>query len=505
MIDEIILYFSSNTPSSIKTIHLVIFMQDTYQAFQEELQAGQIRTSTAMPTQAPSSTKHSSLAIPTQAPLTSRHKSRRVKYSQPSAAPETSSAALNIGQLTLNVVRGDISEESTDTIVVPTNATMQLTGQGVAGAILNKGGQELQEICNSITGNGVTLSEGKVVSTPVTGALKSKALFHIVFESKDDKKFTKVIVACLQEADKKKYKSISFPAIGTGIHGYPPQIAAFGMYKAIEQNAAKLKHLRIVRIVLYPQDVYSTFVQVFQNPDVYETPGFVDRAKTFIESMLPTSVVLWSTSEGATPVDFTFIQDETNQEVVIRIYGETEQFVDNAETDIEKLIEDTFVTTEVENQMVSKLSRDEIIRLQSHAKDLHVYIDIDPEPLNTIKLKGDETNVHKMKCFAVELLSEVEKAEKQKEEADKLSKTIRWLRVDSNGDEEEYSIEENYEIEGAFRFRSGKGTYHHASTSDGTDFTIDFDKNEEVDHNKHNARSVVKRNDLLKKIQEGKM
>ena len=491
IVSEICCYLSSNTHSSIRTVHLVIYMPDTYQAFQVELQANQVSRSPKMHFQVPMK-------------KFIKRQIRRVKYARPSTATDYESGTLTIGQISVNIILGDIGEESTDVIVVPTNPTMTLLGQGVAGAILKKGGPELQVLCDTITANGMTLSEGKVITTSVTGALKSKALFHIVFKGEDEKKFVKVITACLQEAEKKKYQSISFPAIGTGSYGYPPHVAALGMYKAIEQNSQKLKHVQLIRIVLYPPDVHSTFNQVFHNPTAFDAPGFFDRAKNFIGSVLPAS---WSpSSDSVASTDSANLKDETNQAVVIRVYGETEMQASSAEMEIEKLIAATFISKEIDNQMVSKLSREEFDSLQRKAKELHVDIVIDREPnLSTIRIKGDETNVHKMHCFTIELLAEVEKVMSQKEEAEKLYKTIQWSRMDSNDDEEEYSMEENYKIESAFRFRGGKGSFHHRSPSDGTDFTIDFDKNEEVDHNKHDIKSVVKRTDLLKKIQEGKL
>ena len=486
MVDEIQSFFASSA-SSISTVHLVIFMADTYQAFQTAIQNSQT-TSNPSAVHIPKSILH------TRVP-------KRVKprsYSQPplkNAVVPGTDCTVSFGQLRVKIIQGDIGDQDTDTIVVPTNSTMQLTGQGVAGAILRKGGHNLQETCNTVLANFGKLTEGKVIFTPVTGDLKSKTLFHIVFESKDDKKFVKLIVACLQEAENMKYKSIALPAIGTGIHGYPAQVAALGMYKAIQQVSPILSYLKQIRIVLYSHDDCSKFIQVFQNPASFETPGFIERAINFV---FPSRS---EASASESPVTVTF--DDINQEVVIRVYGKTNASVNAAEKGIEKLIEETFISNEVENRFIDNLSPEEVSRLQSKSKELDVYIEIDPDPLNTIKIKGDASNVHKMQCFAMELLSEVERAVKRKKDSEQVYKTIKWFRTDSNGDEEEYSQEENLEIENAYRYRSGKGDYRHTSQPDHTDFTIDFEKNEEIDHTKQDSKCSVNRVDLLKKVQEG--
>ena len=482
MVDEIQSFFASSA-SSISTVHLVIFMADTYQAFQTAIQNSQT-TSNPTAVHVPKSILH------TRVP-------KRVKpqsYSQPPVVSGTH-CTVSFGRLRVNIIQGDIGDQDADTIVVPTNSSMQLGGQGVAGAILRKGGHDLQETCNTVLANFGKLTEGKVIFTPVTGDLKSKTLFHIVFESKDDKKFVKLILACLQEAEKMKYKSIALPAIGTGIHGYPAQVAARGMYKAIQQASPNLSYLKQIRIILYSHDDCSRFIQVFQNPASFETPGLIERAFKYV---FPSQSEA-SASENLVTVTF----DDTNQEVVIRVYGETNASVDAAEKDIEKLIRDTFISKEIENQYINNLSPQEVSRLRNKAKDLHVYVEIDPDPLNTIKIKGDDSNVHKMQCFAMELLSDVERAVKAKEDTEKLYKTIRWSRTDSNGDEEEYSPEENFNIESAYRNRCGKGDYRHVSQPDHTDFTINFDKNEEIDNTKQDSKCSVNRVDLLKKVQEG--
>ncbi len=90
-----------------------------------------------------------------------------------------------------------------------------------------------------------------------------------------------------------------------------------------------------------------------------------------------------------------------------------------------------------------------------------------------------------------------------KEDSERMYKTIRWFRTDSKGEEEEYSLEENFEIENAYRFESGKGKYQHVSPHDRTDFTINFEKSEEIDHTNGDSKSSVSRVDVLKKVQEG--
>jgi len=183
------------------------------------------------------------------------------------------------------------------------------------------------------------------------------------------------------------------------------------------------------------------------------------------------------------------------------VYGESNQALDDVEMEIDKLIDRTFITEDihVENAVVSKLTKEklDILRRQSETHNVHITID-----LNRIRIKGNDINVHKMLRSANELLEDVKKAIREMEQAKEMHKTIKWIRVDSD-DDEEYSVEESYEIERAYRFRKGTGNYTHQSESQ--HFTIDFSKLQEKDHKHTGKLCVVKRTDILREAEDGEL
>ena len=119
----------------------------------------------------------------------------------------------------LQLVKGDITEQSTDAIVNAANAQLILGG-GVAGAIRRKGGPAIQEECNKIGG---TFVGGAVITTG--GNLKAKHVIHAVGprmgEGEEDNKLKKATINSLKIAEENNLKSIAFPAISTGIFGFP--------------------------------------------------------------------------------------------------------------------------------------------------------------------------------------------------------------------------------------------------------------------------------------------
>jgi O-acetyl-ADP-ribose deacetylase (regulator of RNase III) len=119
----------------------------------------------------------------------------------------------------LQLVQGDITEMATDAIVNAANAHLVLGG-GVAGAIRKKGGSVIQAECDKIGG---TFVGGAVITTG--GKLKANYVIHAVGprmgEGNEDAKLRNATLNSLKLADEKKLKSIAFPAISTGVFGFP--------------------------------------------------------------------------------------------------------------------------------------------------------------------------------------------------------------------------------------------------------------------------------------------
>lgn len=120
---------------------------------------------------------------------------------------------------TLRLVQGDITERDVDAIVNAANSYLQ-HGGGVAGAIVRKGGQVIQEESNKI---GFT----PVGTSVITGAgkLPAKFVIHAVGprmgEGDEDNKLKNAVFSSLRLASEKGLKSISIPAISSGIFGFP--------------------------------------------------------------------------------------------------------------------------------------------------------------------------------------------------------------------------------------------------------------------------------------------
>ena len=137
----------------------------------------------------------------------------------------------------LILLQGDITEMDTDAIVNAANKNLVL-GAGVAGAIRTKGGPAIQEECNRIGGAAVG---GAVITTG--GNLKASYVIHSVGprmgEGDEDQKLADATRNSLNLANKKGLSSIAFPAISSGIFGFPKDRCAQIMLATVVETLKK--------------------------------------------------------------------------------------------------------------------------------------------------------------------------------------------------------------------------------------------------------------------------
>jgi len=159
----------------------------------------------------------------------------------------------------IRLVQGDITELDTDVIVNAANAQL-IMGGGVAGAIRRKGGPIIQEECNKI---GNIFVGGAVITTG--GNLKAKYVIHAVGprmgEGNEDEKLRNATLNSLKLMDEKKLKTIAFPAISTGIFGYPIDRCAKIMIKTSKKYLSTATQIQEVILCLYSKSDYEVFIR----------------------------------------------------------------------------------------------------------------------------------------------------------------------------------------------------------------------------------------------------
>lgn len=160
---------------------------------------------------------------------------------------------------TLRLVSEDITGRDVEAIVNAANSRLQ-HGGGVAGIIVRKGGQVIQEESNAI--GHVPVGEAALTGA---GKLKAKHVIHAVGpqmgEGDEDTKLTNAINSVLELAAEKGIKSISIPAISAGIFGFPKDRCAEIL---VSETIAFLRDkadspLELVEFCIFDKEAYRFF------------------------------------------------------------------------------------------------------------------------------------------------------------------------------------------------------------------------------------------------------
>jgi len=164
---------------------------------------------------------------------------------------------------TLRLVQGDLTERDVDAIVNAANSHLQ-HGGGVAGAIVRKGGQIIQDESDKI---GFTPVGTAVITS--AGKLPAKFVIHTVGprmgEGDEDNKLKSAVMTTLQLATSKGLKSVSMPAISSGIFGFPKDRCAKIL---VNESANFLKtqktSLEVIEFCVYDDNTMEHFKREFE-------------------------------------------------------------------------------------------------------------------------------------------------------------------------------------------------------------------------------------------------
>jgi O-acetyl-ADP-ribose deacetylase (regulator of RNase III) len=170
----------------------------------------------------------------------------------------------------VELVKGDITEQPVDAVVNAANSSL-MGGGGVDGAIHRKGGPPIKEECKNIRAEQYPdgLPTGQAVAT-TGGSLPAKWVIHTVgpvYAKSQDR--SDLLASChtesLKVADDLGAETVAFPAISTGVYGYPLDEAAPVAIKAVTTANTKVRE---VRFVLFDDRSYSAFERALS-----EAPG----------------------------------------------------------------------------------------------------------------------------------------------------------------------------------------------------------------------------------------
>ena len=164
---------------------------------------------------------------------------------------------------TLQIAQGDITLEEVDAIVNAANEQLQ-HGGGVAWSIVRRGGDVIQQESDAWIRKHGPVPHSRPAWTRA-GSLPSRFVIHAVGpvwgDGDEDKKLADAVSGSLRVADELKCESIAFPAISTGIFGFPKDRAAGIMFNTIDNYFIENESgLKIIRLVLWDDETVKVFL-----------------------------------------------------------------------------------------------------------------------------------------------------------------------------------------------------------------------------------------------------
>lgn len=164
----------------------------------------------------------------------------------------------------LSFVQGDITEAQVDAVVNAANSSL-LGGGGVDGAIHRKGGPDILAACRALraSDHGRGLPTGQAVAT-TAGRLPARWVIHTVGPVwRPDEDRSALLASCyrtsLHVADQLGAATVAFPAISTGIYGWPMDDGARIAVQTAREADSWLESVEEIRFVLFTDDAYAAF------------------------------------------------------------------------------------------------------------------------------------------------------------------------------------------------------------------------------------------------------
>src|SRR5512138_2429514 len=179
-----------------------------------------------------------------------------------------------IGRTKLILKVGDITQEEVDAVVNAANSSL-MGGGGVDGAIHRAGGPAILEECRKIrtSQHPGGLPAGEAVAT-TAGRLPAKYVIHTVGpvwhggKSGEPETLARCYTRSLEEAEKLGLLSVAFPAISTGVYGYPRERAAAVAWRAVSAFLAAHARPHTVRMVFFSAPDMRVFLDAVKG-DAY--------------------------------------------------------------------------------------------------------------------------------------------------------------------------------------------------------------------------------------------
>ena len=346
---------------------------------------------------------------------------------------------VRIGDLKVEVVKGDITKECSDGIICVVHEDLNMQNGNLSASIASASGRTVQD---ELTGK-FPQQPGSVVTTSA-GNLAAKHIIHMVVRPGNKKHLQKCIHAALKEVHSMGLKSVSIPAIGSGGMGLRPSDSAevvLGTIRAFFERVDSSGMARELRVVVFEDKVIASFENKLK-----QIKRALDRA--------PVCTKEDDVDEERIGVQLSL----TCYQHRVTVYGH-EQVLDEAIAAVKNGVNKEFHSTEITEDVISRLPKRCKRALRQKAREQDVGLDFSKE--GAILLKGYPSDVLAMHPEVSKVLHDQVKEEHKMDCAEMTAGKVQWCYYSVKGKQEPFEKMANYDIETAFQSRTPSVSFSH--------------------------------------------
>ncbi|XP_053803921.1 protein mono-ADP-ribosyltransferase PARP14-like [Vidua chalybeata] len=393
MFDVVFKFSSSHTRKNLQEVNFLLHPQDidNIQAFTAELELRADGSCNAAAAQ-------SSFIRPVSAELLGVHE-------------------MKIGSITLQVISGDITKEDTEVIVNISNPSFDAK-TGVFKAIMDAAGSQVAHECAlnaEQSQNGFITTQG--------GNLLCSKIIHLITNNQVKSQVSKV----LHECEQRMYKSVAFPAIGTGQAGLSSAKVADEMLDAIVEFARQksVQHLQAIKIVIFQTNMLTDFYESMkkrEDSDTSTTESWLSMFKSFF----------WGRKQPSEKKKSLILEKKVNL-VTFQICGESQEKVDATESWIKDLILREQFESTISDEAIENFDETQFAILENLQRGKQVTIEI----LNKlsppqIKISGISRDVCSVSLQVQDMVHQIKSTEEEQSKAELLYNLVEWRYLGSH-------------------------------------------------------------------------
>ncbi|NWT00326.1 PAR14 polymerase, partial [Mionectes macconnelli] len=234
----------------------------------------------------------------------------------------------------------------------------------------------------------------------------------------------------LNECEQRMYKSVAFPAIGTGQAGQNPAKVADEMLDAIVEFASKksVQHLQTIKIVIFQTNMLKDFYESMKKREDLDS-STANQPDSWFSAL---KSFLWGKKQSTEKKRPMILEKKVNL-VTFQICGENQKNVDAAESWIKNLILKEQSETTIKNELIESFDERQIAALADLQRRKHVTIQLDnklspPE----ITISGISRDVWFVLVEIQTMIQKLKDTQEEQSKAQLLSNLVEWRYLGSN-------------------------------------------------------------------------